>query len=147
MPKIIKIQLLERCRSTLTNIVRRGSNWRQRERAETILLLSDGLSTKEVADAIGVHPRTVGSTRTAWLKDGLESLSDLSRSGAPTKITPEQLDRLISLAKSEPLSARELLAKHVENGGVSVGLNTLSAALKSAGLVWKRTRHSLKKKK
>ena len=45
------------------------------------------------------------------------------------------------------MSAKQLLAKHVESGGAAVHLNTLTAALRKAGLVWKRTRHSLKKTK
>ena len=53
---------------------------------------------------------------------------------------------MIETARSEPLTGKALLAKHVEEGGTLVHLNTLTGALKAAGFVWKRTRHSLKKK-
>ena len=53
---------------------------------------------------------------------------------------------MLDAARSEPLTAKALLAKHVEDGGTLVHLNTLTGALKAAGFVWKRTRHSLKKK-
>ena len=76
----------------------------------------------------------------------MASLPDLPRTGAPKKITPEQLVKIVAAAESEPLSAKQLLALHVANGGAAVSLRTLTVALKSSGMVWKRTRHSLKKK-
>ena len=100
----------------------------------------------EVAAKIGIHVRTVGSTRTSWILAGMDSLADLERSGAPRKISPEELEKLVALAGAEPMSARALLAKHTGDGGIPVHLNTLTKALKEAGLLWKRTRHSLKKK-
>ena len=68
-----------------------------------------------------------------------------ARSGAPRKLTTPHVERLVEWAKAEPLSASALLARHAAHGGPLVHLNTLVAALKASGLVWKRTRHSLKK--
>ena len=48
-------------------------------------------------------------------------------------------------AKDEPLSLPQLLQRHLDARGEQVALTTLSRVLKSAGLVNKRTRHSLKK--
>jgi transposase len=70
---------------------------------------------------------------------------DAPRTGAPKKITPEQLEKLLDAAEKEPLTAKALLAKHVDAGGTLVHLNTLTKALKRAQFVWKRTRSSLKK--
>ena len=79
-----------------------------------------------------------------WLDRRFESLIDRPRSGAPQKISPKQLSKILDAARSEPLTAKALLAKHVEAGGTLVHLNTLTGTLKAAGFVWKRTRHSLK---
>ncbi len=147
MSRKFTLSLSRENRSRLQHIVDRGTNWRERERAETLILLDGALSMQEVADAIGVNVRTVGSTRLAWLKYGVDSLADLPRSGAPKKISQQQVENLLIHADAEPKSARQLLAKHVEDGGAPVHLNTLMGALKAAGLVWKRTRHSLKKKR
>jgi transposase len=49
-------------------------------------------------------------------------------------------------ATQEALTAPELLARLEETFGTRVHRNTLTGVLKRAGLVWKRTRHSLKKK-
>ena len=74
-------------REALEQVISRGDNWRQRERAQTLILLDDGLTTDEVAAVVKVHARTVGSTRIAWLVDGINSLADLARSGAnPPKL-------------------------------------------------------------
>ncbi len=140
------LNLLRVERLALQKIASRGENWRERQRAQILILLDDGLSLSEVAAAVGVHARTAGSTRLAWLKDGLESLPDLARCGAPRKLTGEQIEKLVELARNEPHSARALLARHVDGGGTPVHLNTLTTALRAAGLVWKRTRHSLKKR-
>jgi len=142
----VSLELAPEDRSRLQWIVSRGENWRERERAQTLLLLDDGLSLAQAANMVGIHARTAGFTRIDWLARRYESLSDRPRSGAPHKISPEQLSRLIDAARSEPLTAKALLAKHVEGGGALVHLNTLTDALKVGGLVWKRTRHSLKKK-
>jgi len=101
---------------------------------------------REVAEVVEIDIRTVGLTRMDWLKRGFESLVDAPRSGAPKKITPEHLKKLLEAAKEEPLSAKELLVKHLTNGGAEVHVNTITNALKRAEFVWKRTRSSLKKK-
>ena len=126
-------------------VVKRGENWRERERAQTLLLLSRGVFAEEVARQLGLNVRTVGTTRSRWIESGRESLGDLPRSGAPRKLTTQHVERLVEWAKAEPLTAPDLLARHAAHGGPSVHLNTLVATLKASGLVWKRTRHSLKK--
>lgn len=87
-----------------------------------------------------------GFPRLDWLARHFESLIDRPRTGAPQRISPEQLSKVPDAARSEPLTAKALLAKHVEDSGALVHLNTLKGALTAAGFVWKRTRHSLKKK-
>ena len=141
----VKFSLNAQARKGLERIVKRGQNWRERERAQTLLLLDEGLFPEEVAAKLGLHVRTVGTTRNRWMETAWESLADLPRSGAPRKLAPEQVERIAAWARDKPLSAPELLAKHKEHGGVAVHPSTLQAALKASGLVWKRTRHSLKK--
>lgn len=145
MPRKVTFNLCPEDREVLENIISRGANWRQRQRAQTLIELDDGRSTNEVAQSVGIHSRTVAITRRYWLKDGVDSLVDEVRCGAPRKITPEQIVDLVAAATTQPLTARELLAKHLAQGGAPVHVNTLSAALRAAGMVWKRTRHSLKK--
>lgn len=130
----------------LKRLVRRHANWRMRERAQTLLLLAQGKTAKQVALEMELHPQTVGSTRRQWEQEGMQSLSDKARSGAPAKLPEAQVQRLVQWAKSEPQSLSTLRARHEEAGGVVVHVNTLISVLKRAGLVWKRTRHGLEKK-
>jgi transposase len=143
--KRVTLTLSDKDRSNLQNIVDRGSDWRERERSQTLILLDDGLSMLEVSEIVQIDIRTVGLTRMDWLRRGFESLVDAPRSGAPKKITTEQLEKIVEAAKDEPLTAKALLAKHIATGGTSVHVNTITKALKKAQFVWKRTRSSLKK--
>ena len=147
MPPKIALLLDDQDRLILERIVFRGTDWRQRQRAETLLMLARGNSTSKTADAIGIHTRTVLITLKDWRARGHPSLVDAPRSGAPRKISSEQLVKIVNMASTEPLTAKTLLAKHVEDGGARVHVNTLRVALKGAGFLWKRTRHSLKKKR
>jgi len=145
VPKKATLSLLPEVRLRLQNIVDRGVDWRERERSKTLILLDDGLSMREVSELVEIDIRTVGLTRMDWLKRGFESLVDAPRSGAPKKITDEQLGKILEAAKQEPLTAKALLAKHIASGGALVHVNTITKALKKAEFVWKRTRSSLKK--
>lgn len=145
MPKICTLTLSDRDRLKLENIAYRDENPRARERANTLLLWDEGKNTREIADRLKIHQKTAGKTRRNWICQGYKSLYDSPRCGAPRKIMPEQLQALVEQAKSEPRSANQLLASHIQAGGQVVHRNTLVNALKGAGLVWKRTRHSLKK--
>lgn len=147
MGKSVVLILTPTEREALSRLVLRGDNWRARQRAQTLVHLDDGSSMREVAQIVGVNVRTVGSTRLAWLESGMDSLHDAPRSGAPHKLAEPDLQRIIELAGAQPLTANGLLAMHVEAGGKPVHVATLTSALKAAGLVWKRTRASLKKKR
>ena len=139
------LELDEISRQRLQWIVRRGQNWRERERAQTLLLMAQGLSRQAVAHELGLNVRTVGTTRRAWLAGGLDALGDLPRSGAPKKLGAQHVERIVEWAVAEPLTAAGLMARHNDAGGPQVHLNTLVGTLKEAGLVWKRARYSLKK--
>ena len=147
MPRKVTLNLLPIERLGLLKIIARGDNWRERQRSNTLIHLDDGLSMREVANIIEIDIRTVGLTRMDWLARGFDSLVDAPRCGAPRKIKQGQLEKLIAVASEEPLTAKSLLAKHVEGGGEIVHVNTIKGALKNAGYVWKRTRSSLKKKR
>ena len=147
MPRIFILLLSAEDRNKLHLLIARGESWRERERAQTLLYLDDGFPTAEVAQLLNIHARTVGSTRREWFKSGFDSLPDLPKTGAPRKIAAEQVEKIVAAATAQPLTAPQLLAMHIAQGGTPVHLNTLMTALKAAGLVWKRTRHSLKKTK
>lgn len=122
-------------------------NWRIRERVATILLLETGLSCVKVALELGLSRGTVQTTKTGWLREKFDALSDKARSGAPRKIKPQEEKMLLALASEKPLCAPELLQVHLDNGGKPIHSETIRRMLKANAMSWKRTRHSLKKKK
>jgi len=145
MPSRVKIEISPSDRKVLEEIISTGTDWRQRQRAQTLIELDNGVSMVAVAQSAGIHRQTVANTRKHWLEGGVASLADSERCGAPRKITPEQMLRLVAAATSQPLTAKELLARHLAEGGSPVHPNTLSVALRGHGIVWARTRHFLKK--
>lgn len=145
MGKPLDTRLSEEDRLALEQVVRKSPDWRVRERAKTLLLLSQPLLSREVAKLQNLHIETVRVTWQRWVKEGMDSLSDKPRSGAPSKLDAAAVERLVQWAREKPSSATELLQRHTEAQGVPVEVNTLIRALKANGLVWKRTRHSLKK--
>lgn len=108
-------------------------------------MFSDSVPAKEIARRQELTLEAVYERRYRWLEKGLAGLSDAPRSGAPSKLSPQQVEQLKVWATQEALTAPELLARLEEAFGIRVHRNTLTGILKRAGLVWKRTRHSLKK--
>ena len=147
MPVPLKIVALTAGeKDKLQRLEKFDSNWRVRERVKTVLLLSQGQTCLEVAGQVGIHFRTVSYTRRSWLQEKFASLSDKPRCGAPAKMSHEERYRVVQWAQTFPLSATELLAKHLDAGGIPVHVQTIKTLLRKENFVWKRTRTSLKKK-
>jgi len=78
------------------------------QRARMILLASDGLKIWEIAAQLGVWRKTVSEWRARWLSGSgtaatvVERLSDAPRSGAPARITAEQICAIVALACEAP---------------------------------------------
>lgn len=145
MAKVAPMVLEAGEEACLKAILRKGTDWRERDRAETIVLLAAGHSVEEVAERQNLCREAVRIRRRKWLKAGLASLPDRPRSGAPSKLTDEQREQLGRWVEAEPLSSRELLTRLARDYPVTVGRTTLRMELKKMGYVWKRTRYSLKK--
>lgn len=143
--RVKPIVLSETERETLRAIIKKGVDWRERDRAQTILALSEGKTTAQVAEEQGLKAETVRERRRKWWKWGFSSLADRKRSGAPSKLTDAHRERLRQWVDAEPLTSRALLTRLAQEFGVEIGETTLRNELKRLGYVWKRTRYSLKK--
>lgn len=148
MPVPLKvIALTSDEKAQLQRLEKFDPNWRVRERARTLLLLAKGQTCMEVAAQVDINFRTVSYTRQSWLLEKFESLTDKPRSGAPMKMSQEEQGRILAWAEAEPLSATQLLAKHLQAGGIPVHAQTIKTLLRKEDFVFKRTRGSLKKKR
>lgn len=146
MPLFKGLALSHQDKAELERLEKFDSDWRVRERAKTLLLLGAGDSCPQVAAKMKLHFRTISYTRKAWLDAKFDSLPDRPRCGAPVKITPAQRASIAAWAQAEPLSALQLLARHLDSGGTPIHLKTMVNLLGQENFVWKRTRASLKKK-
>src|ERR1700745_3488593 len=61
------------------------------ERCRAILRCADGLPSKSVAGALGLHEHTVGKWRRRFLKDRCDGLLDEARPGRPRTINDDQV--------------------------------------------------------
>ena len=143
--RVRPIELSESEREQLQVIIKKGSDWRERERAQTILMLSEGQTVVAVAEHQGVQPEAIRERRRKWWKNGLASLPDQPRSGAPSKLSDAHRSQLKEWVNAEPLNCRALVSRLTTECGVTISAGTLRNELKLMGYVWKRTRYSLKK--
>ena len=143
--KLKVLELAQEDKARLGEIVKKGKDWRMRERAQTLLYFADGWRAKAIAAQQALHLDTVYDRRKHWLAQGWASLADKPRCGAPPKVSAAQREQLRLWATQEALTARQLLTKLHEEFDIVMHPNTLAVTLKEMKFVWKRTRHSLKK--
>jgi transposase len=75
-------------------------------RSRIVLQCAAGLSNREVAEAVGVTPATVGKWRSLFCELRLDGLSDDPRPGRPATITTEQVEEvLVATLESTPGNA------------------------------------------
>ena len=143
--KLKVLELSQEERERLLKIVEKGRDWRMRHRAQTLLYFGDGWPAKAIAAKQDLHVDTVYDRRRDWLSEGLTSLADKSRCGAPSKVSEAQREQLRQWATAQALTARQLVTKLSQEFDITIHPNTLGVILKQMNFVWKRTRHSLKK--
>lgn len=139
------IELSEIEREQLRTIIKKGSDWREWERAQTILMLSEGQTIFVVAERQNVKPEAIRERRRRWLKNGMDSLPDQPRCGTPSKLSDANRSQLKEWIDGEPLTCRALISRLTTECEVSISASTLRNELKRMGYVWKRTRYSFKK--
>ena len=134
-PKPLEVVLTAEERQGLEALARRRSVGQQvAVRCRIIVAAAEGLNNRQIADQLGLTVNTVRHWRRRWL--GLraiplaelriaERLADAPRPGAPTRITADQVCRIIALACEAPAeserpishwTARELAEEVVERG-------------------------------
>lgn len=111
-PKAPQIELNEQERNELEELVRRHSTRQQIAlRARIVLASAAGKSNRQIMREEGVHIETVRLWRRRWLElqplpleevSGEERLEDVLRPGAPSRVTAEQVSKIIALACEAP---------------------------------------------
>lgn len=141
------VQLTDVERLTLQQLALNHRHRDIRTRATGILLLGRQLKPQPIADELGVSHQSVYTWAKAWRESGLCGLLVGHAGGRPLAMSAEMTATAVEVARTESLTLAEI-AKQVEaihNQPLPCTLETLSRALKSAGLSYKRARFSLKK--
>jgi transposase len=143
----MKLELSQEDRQALLEVKRHGRQWRERERAEALLLLAQVGSSHEVAKQLGTSERTIRRCCGRWHRGGAAALTEGHRSGRHPLLGPEQVTWLCEEAARRPQTAGQLQAalKAEFPRAPAVSQDTIKARLRGAGYRWKRTRYGLKK--
>lgn len=106
----------------LQDEIRRTDEARYDHRLHAILLVAQGMSSRQAAQFLGDSPRTVAYWVQRFETEGLAGLADADRPGRPRKLNQEQINKIEAALRNSPL-----------NYGLSVNLwdgKTLSAYIK-----------------
>jgi transposase len=101
------LKLSETERETLERYVRRRKSAQHLAlRSRVVLRCADGLANREVATQLSVNESTVCKWRKRFVEKRLDGLLDDPRSGAPRKISDEDVERIVTLTlESTPENA------------------------------------------
>jgi len=77
-------------------------NRHQRRRAEALILYGMGLQPMEIAMAQSVHFNTVYKDLHTFEQLGVEAIWQLQEGGAPSRITANQITKIVQLAEQSP---------------------------------------------
>ena len=122
-----ELVLSEEERSTLERWARRPKSTQSlAQRSRIILACADGLTNKQAALKVGVHPATVGKWRKRFVQRRLDGLVDEPRPGAPRRITDEDVEAVVvRTLETKPVDATHWstrdMAKQVGMSPSSVG--------------------------
>lgn len=134
--------------SRLKAISKKAKYQSKRQRAMIVLASSTGMSAPQIAAMARTDESHVRKVIHAFNAEGFGSLDPEYRGGRPKKTTPQQRDRVVSLARARPDTqgvalTRWSLAKLVEHlAGLGIVLceKSLRQTLRAVGLSNQRTR-------
>jgi len=131
----------------LKDIIKDDPSARVRNRAHAILLSSKGYSIDEISDICDIFRNTVSLWISRWEENGLESLYDKPRSGAPPKLTESEIEVVKKIINEHPHSPKIILSNIHKKLNKTISISTLKRIIKKSRLRWKRVRKSLKNKR
>jgi transposase len=143
----MRIDLTSTDRQALLEWKRHARHWRERQRAEALLLLNHLGSSHAVAEQLDMSERTVRRCCIRWSQGGVAALAEGTRGGRHPLLGPEQAKWLCEAATREVQTSGQLQAAlHAQfPEAPHVCRDTIKKTLRRAGFRYKRTRYGLKK--
>ena len=123
----------------------RTASQRAVERAQIVLLFSEGRRVKDIAEAVGRTPATVYYQVHQFNDRGLAFVEDLPREGRPLVYDEQKRGEIVKAAKTNPQQLNlefghwtlDLLVDYVnQNLGIAISRSQLGEVLKQEGLKW-----------
>ena len=101
------------------------------------------------AAVLQVNGQTIRAWVQGWNERGLVGILNARKGGAPAKLTEALIDLAVEIATREPMSLAQIAARLREErpDAPQFSLDRLSIRLRERSMSYKRTRHSLKKKR
>lgn len=118
-----------------------------RKRAHCLLLSNSGHSISEICYIYNICRQTVSILFYKWTDKGFPGLVDCKGRGRPCVLTEDQKIIVLSHVEKSPRSLKKVLADLEEEFGIPLSIDIIKNICKSAGLVWKRVRKSLRSKR
>ena len=127
-------------KSTLTHTWKHSPSHRERCRAHAILLSHDRWPVGDIALVFQVTAQTVCSWLDRW--DSNQDLDDAHRSGAPTRLNPDEEQEALKELEKNPHNPQGVIDGIALKTGKQVTRDILRRLAKKLGYVWKRMRGS-----
>ena len=132
---------------TLSEMHKRHPLHLSRRRAHSLLLSNQGMSVPMICSTYNVCRQTVSTWFSKWEKLGICGLVDDSGRGRRALLTDQQKSHVVKRVENSPRSLKTVISEIKTELGVALSIDTLKLICKQAGLVWKRVRKSLRKKR
>jgi len=147
-PEVFVRELSPEEGARLKSVSKKARYQSKRQRAIILLASSTGMSAPQIAAMARTDESRVRKVIHAFNEEGFGSLDPDYRGGRPKKTTPEQRDRIVSVARARPdtqgvaLTRWSLakLADHLAGMGIELCEEALRQTLRAAGLSHQRTR-------
>ena len=132
---------------TLNEMHRNHPRYLSRRRAHALVLSHQGISVPMLCSTYNVCRQTVSTWFSNWELKGICGLVDEPGRGRPSLLTDSQKNDAVKRIKKSPRSLRTVFSAIETELGIVLSIDTLKLICKQAGLVWKRVRKSLRKKR
>jgi len=86
----------------LQDEIRRSEESRYDHRLHAVLLVAKGMSCPEASDYLGDSERTLRYWINRYMQKGLQGLVENERSGRPSRLTEEQIERINRVLRGKP---------------------------------------------
>lgn len=143
------VELSEKGRRELQQVLKQGTGGNASLRAAVILLSEEGLSAEAIGRILGVTARTVRACRRRWRLQGSRGLSDVPRSGRPTVADARYVRVLMRTVRADPRglgyafsrwTAPRLATYLLERTGIELSDDSVAELLRTHGYVWKKSK-------